>query len=157
MDVVTLERETREADAAIREARARLVAAVRSAHASGLSQREIAAHSNRSQPEIRRLLKFHGTSPHGRRLRAHRDTLVALLAASGLHNVRVFGSTARGTDHQDSDIDLLVSADTPLGLFAQAQIEQAASELLALPVDLVLDDAIRPDLRERILNEAVPL
>ena len=38
-----------------------------------------------------------------------------------------------------------------------AQVEQAASALLYVPVDLVLDDAIRPDLRDRILNEAVPL
>jgi uncharacterized protein len=133
------------------------VAAVRQAYASGMSQREIAAHSNRSQPEIRRLLKFHGTTPNGRRLRANHNALIALLAASGLHNVRVFGSTARGADRQDSDIDLLVSADAPLGLFAQAQVEHAASELLGLPVDLVFDDAIRPDLRERITNEAVPL
>ena len=36
-------------------------------------------------------------------------------------------------------------------------VEQAASALLGVPVDLVLDDAIRPDLRDRILNEAVPL
>ena len=122
MDVETLERETRAADAAARSARARLVTAVRQASASGMSQREIAAHSNRSQPEIRRLLKFHGTTPNGRRLRANRDTLVALLAASGLHNVRVFGSTARDADRPDSDIDLLVSADAPLGLFAQAQV-----------------------------------
>ena len=102
VDVETLERETREADAAARAARGRLVAAVRRAYASGMSQREI-------------------------------------------------------TDHEGSDIDLLVSADVPLGLFALAQVEQAASALLGVPVDLVLDDAIRPDLRDRILNEAVPL
>ena len=157
VDVETLERETREADAAARAARGRLVAAVRRAYASGMSQREIAAHSNRSQPEIRRLLKFHGTTPNGRRLRANRDALVALLATDSLRSVRVFGSTARGTDHEGSDIDLLVSADVPLGLFALAQVELAASALLGVPVDLVLDDAIRPDLRDRILNEAVPL
>ena len=143
VDVETLERETREADAAARAARGRLVAAVRRAYASGMSQREIAAHSNRSQPEIRRLLKFHGTTPNGRRLRANRDALVALLATDSLRSVRVFGSTARGTDHEGSDI--------------LAQVEQAASALLGVPVDLVLDDAIRPDLRDRILNEAVPL
>jgi len=85
-----------------------------------MSQREIAAHSNRSQPEIRRLLQFHGTSPHARRLRARRDELVGLLAAHGLRNVRVFGSTASGRDTEDSDIDLLVTAEAPLGLLAQA-------------------------------------
>ena len=157
VDVAELERETREADAEMRAARARFVAAVRRARASGMTQREIAAHSNRSQPEIRRLLQFHGTSPHARRLRARRDELVGLLAAHGLRNVRVFGSTASGRDTEDSDIDLLVTAEAPLGLLAQARAELAASELLGVPVDLVLDDAIRPDLRERIVGEAIAL
>lgn len=157
VDVAELEQETREADAAMRAARARFVAAVRRARASGMSQREIAAHSNRSQPEIRRLLQFHGTSPHARMLRARRDELVGLLAAHGLTNVRVFGSTASGHDTEDSDIDLLVTAEAPLGLLAQARVELAASELLGVPVDLVLDDAIRPDLRERIMSEAIAL
>lgn len=158
VDVAELERETREADAEMRAARARFVAAVRRARASGMSQRQIAAHSNRGQPEIRRLLQFpRHTSPHARRLRARRGELVGLLAAHGLRNVRLFGSTASGSDTDDSDIDLLVTAAAPLGLLAQARVELAASELLGVPVDLVLDDAIRPDLRERIVGEAIGL
>ncbi len=157
MDAVELERETREADAEMQRGRARLVAAVRRAQASGMSQRQIAAHSNRSQPEIARLLKFHGTSPHGRALRARREPLLATLAAHGIHNVRVFGSTVRGTDRADSDIDLLVRSAHPIGLLAQARIQAQASDLLGIPVDLVFDDAIRPDLATRILGEAVPL
>jgi len=158
VDVGELERERREADAAMHAARARFVAAVRRARASGMSQRQIAAHSNRGQPEIRRLLQFpRHTSPHARRLRARRGELVGLLAAHGLRNVRLFGSTASGSDTDDSDIDLLVTAAAPLGLLAQARVELAASELLGVPVDLVLDDAIRPDLRERILAAAIAL
>lgn len=157
MDVAELEREAREADAEMQRGRARLVAAVRRAQASGMSQRQIAAHSNRSQPEIARLLRFHGTSPHGRVLRAKREALLAALAEHGIGNVRVFGSTARGTDRPDSDVDLLVVATEPIGLLTQARIQAQVSDLLDIPVDLVFDDAIRPDLATRILTEAVPL
>lgn len=83
--------------------------------------------------------------------------MLALLKTHGLTNVRVFGSVASGTDREGSDVDLLVTADRPLGLLAQAGIEIDAAELVGLPVDLVFDDAIRPDLRERILATAVPL
>ena len=157
MDVAELERETREAEAEMTRGRARFVAAVRRAYASGMSQRQIAAHCKRSQPEIGRLLKFHGTSPHGRALRARREALLAALASHGISNVRVFGSTARGTDRADSDIDLLVTAAEPLGLLVQSRIENEISDLLGVPADLVFDDAIRPDLAARILTEAVPL
>jgi len=40
----------------------------------------------------------------------HRDALLALSARHGLHNVRVFGSAARGEDRDGSDLDLLVDA-----------------------------------------------
>lgn len=148
---------TTAADEQVRDARRKFAAAVRAAHREGLSQRQIAVASNRSQPEIARLLRFRGTSPHARRLRRLRSELIALLADHGMASVRVFGSTALGTDTDESDVDLLVTSTQPLGLLAQARAEVAASELLGLSVDLVTDDAIREDLHERIMTEAIPL
>ena len=80
-----------------------------------------------------------------------------LLSDAGLDNVRVFGSVATGTDRDGSDVDLLATPRRPVGLLALARLERDASRTVGMPVDLVLDDAIRPDLRERILDEAVPL
>ena len=157
MEAIELERVASEADALAAAARRRLVEAVRTAHAEGMTQREIARHSNRSQAEINRLLRFHGRTPRARQLRAKRSELLALLKTHGLTHVRVFGSVASGTDREGSDVDLLVTADRPLGLLAQSGIEIDAAELVGLPVDLVFDDAIRTDLRERILATAVPL
>ena len=157
MDVETLAREAREADAAVAAGRARLVAAVRAAYRSGMSQREIAQVVGRSQPEVSRLIRFHGTSPRARVLRAHRDEVIALLAEHGLTDVRVFGSTARGTDGPDSDIDLLVSSPSPVGLLSQSEIEVDLVDRLGTPVDLVIEDDVRPVIRERILKEVVPL
>ena len=61
----------RDADYRISRARAELVRAVRQAAAAGMTQTQIAAEIGRSQPEVSRLLRFHGTSSLGRRLRKH--------------------------------------------------------------------------------------
>lgn len=71
--VTDLARVARETDEATRKARARLVAAVREASAASQSQAEIARKIGRSQPEVSRLLHFHGTAPLARRLRTHRQ------------------------------------------------------------------------------------
>ena len=67
MDVETLAREAREADAAVAAGRARLVAAVRAAHRSGMSQREIAQAIGRSQPGTCPRASRSGRSPVSRR------------------------------------------------------------------------------------------
>ena len=48
------------------------------------------------------------TAPTLASLRARRDEILALAARYGAHNVRVFGSVARGEATPDSDVDLLV-------------------------------------------------
>ena len=64
----------------------------------------------------------------------------------------VFGSVARGEEHEDSDIDLLVEFDEGASLFDQVRIGQSLSELLGRRVDVVSarallaeDDDIRAD------------
>lgn len=67
----------------------------------------------------------------------------------------VFGSAARGELRPDSDIDLLVAFDRPVSLFEFARLRRRLQELLGRPVDLVTREALKPQLRERILREAV--
>ena len=147
----------RETDEAVRQARGRLVAAVRKASREGLSQKEIARLIGRSQPEVSRLLHFHGTTPLARRLRAARRQVIETVKAAGGSNVRVFGSVATGQEHEGSDIDLLFRMDQPLGLMDLAGLEIELGTILHADVDLVPDTNIRPTMRERILAEAVPL
>lgn len=157
MDAASLRKQAQEADAAMRQGRALLVNAIRLADSAGLSQRQIAEAVGRSQAEVNRLLRFHGDSPGGFALRRARRDVVEALASAGLENARVFGSVARGDDTVQSDVDLLVTARRSLGLLALARAECTVSELVGRPVDLVLDDAIRPDLAESILGTAVKL
>jgi len=86
-----------------------------------------------------------------RRLSENREELAAL----GVRDLFLFGSVARGEARVDSDVDLLVEFDRAVGLFQFFRVQQRLSELLGRPVDLVMKDAIKPQLRARILAEAV--
>ena len=120
-------------------------------------QVEIAIEIGRSQPEVSRLLHFHGTSPSARRLRTHAGEIRRLLGQAGGSHVRVFGSVATGADHDGSDVDLLFSMGTPLSLMELEALQQQVSSLLGVPVDLVPETSLRPELRDRVLAEAVAL
>ena len=56
---------------------------------------------------------------------------------------------------RDSDIDLLVEFNRPIGLFAFARLQRELGDRLGRPVELVTPAALKPQLRERILREAV--
>lgn len=153
----TLAQVARRSDAAVDQARRELVAAVRAAHAAGMTQADIAQEIGRSQPEVSRLLRFHGTSPRARALRKHRSSIANLVKGAGGSNLRVFGSVATGQDHDGSDIDLLVDLPPNIGLLKVARLERLVSEVVGIPVDIVPSDDLRPDFRDRVLREAVAL
>jgi len=155
--VATLPEIARRSDEAVVRARTELVRAVRQAAASGMSQKEIAAQIGRSQPEVSRLLRFHGTSPLARRLRVHATDIRRMITDAGGSNIRVFGSVATGQDNENSDIDLLFTMRAPLSLMQLGALESCISQMVAAEVDLLPDSALRPDLANRVLTEAVPL
>lgn len=147
----------RHTDEVTARARADLVRAVRKAAAQGMTQTQIAQKIGRSQPEVSRLLRFHGASPLGRNLRQNADQIRQIVAEAGGTQVRVFGSAATGQDRPDSDVDLLFVMKRPLSLMQLGRLEQRLTDLLGVSVDLVPESALRPDLRERVLSDAVAL
>lgn len=147
----------RHTDEVTAQARAELVRAVRRAAAEGLTQTQIAQQIGRSQPEVSRLLRFHGSSPLGRKLRRDAPQIRQIVAEAGGTRVRVFGSTATGQERPDSDVDLLFVMTRPLSLMKLGRLEQRLTDLLGVSVDLVPESALRPDLRERVLSDAVAL
>jgi uncharacterized protein len=151
----TLAEVARQSDAAARRAREALVLAVRQAAAEGMTQAQIAAEIGRSQPEVSRLLHFHGMTPLARRLRASRAEIVRLIADAGGTDVRVFGSVARGDDSEVSDVDLLFAMRRPMSLLDLGELEERIAEVVKVSVDLVPESSWRPALRERVLDEAV--
>lgn len=144
------------------EARRVMVEAVADAHQAGMTQREIAAELNRSQPEVSRLLKlspprFKPRSKLGRELVSHRSELIDALGARGARNIRVFGSVARGEDDEKSDIDLLVDTPDKFSLFDHGGLIHAAQTVLGDKVDIVPARSLKGRIREAVMRDAVAL
>lgn len=72
----------------------------------------------------------------------------------GVRSLGLFGSGARGTARQGSDLDFVVEFHTK-SFDAYMDLKAFLESLFECRVDLVLRDAIKPRLREAILSEAV--
>ena len=77
-----------------------------------------------------------------------------VLKASGVRSIGLFGSMARGDATSTSDLDFIV--DLKLKTFdAYMDVKEMLEKWFGRSVDLVLDDAVKPVLRERIRKETV--
>lgn len=72
-----------------------------------------------------------------------------------IQRIGIFGSTARGEQTPTSDVDVLVSFSDPPSMFRFLELERRLSELLKRPVDLVSERALKPRLRESILEDVI--
>ena len=90
-------------------------------------------------------------------LKTHREEILAIARRHGASNVRVFGSVARGEASPDSDIDILVDLELGRSLLDHAQLQIDLEALLGRKVDVVTARGLRPRLRDRVLQEAIPL
>lgn len=89
------------------------------------------------------------------------DRLAALRALAskyGVHDLRIFGSYARGEANADSDLDLLAAIDDGPGLAKRfISFHDEVQQLFGMKVDVLTEDALNPRLHARILREAQPL
>ncbi len=85
------------------------------------------------------------------KLGAHRDELHAM----GVRSLSIFGSVARNEAGPQSDVDLLVDFNHPVGYFHLFDVQKRIESLLKCRVDLVTKGGLHPETRERILAEAV--
>jgi hypothetical protein len=72
-----------------------------------------------------------------------------------VREIGVFGSYARRRQKESSDVDILVEFDESPDLFTFLEFEGKLEKLLKTKVDLVTKQALRPELKERILSEVV--
>lgn len=75
----------------------------------------------------------------------------------GAYHVRIFGSWARGEAGPQSDLDLLVDKGAQTTPWFPAGLILELEEALGREVDVVTEKGLSPYLRERILQEVVPL
>ena len=95
--------------------------------------------------------------PTLQRLRQMAPELLALTTAHGGRDLRVFGSVIHGAAGLQSDVDLLVDFPTSPSFEQYMDLKLALEDLLSARVDLVTRRGLRPELRQRIEQEAIPL
>ena len=83
------------------------------------------------------------------------EHLPMLMKRFNVSDLALFGSTARDTAKEGSDIDILVSFDGTATSERYFGVQFYLEDLLGRPVDLVTDKALRPELRPYIEKEAL--
>src|SRR5437879_9078968 len=91
-----------------------------------------------------------------RLLKSKREDIISTAQKHGAHNIRVFGSIARGDDRLDSDVDFLVDMEPGRSLLDMGGLLMELRELLGRNVDVVTERGLKPRIRDRVLKEAVP-
>jgi uncharacterized protein len=90
-------------------------------------------------------------------IHAQREIILHLAARHGARNVRVFGSAARGTANDSSDIDLLVDLEPGRTLLDLGGLLMDVQNAIGVRVDIAMERMLRPEVRARALEEAVLL
>ena len=88
---------------------------------------------------------------------SRKEQILALATKYGASDVRVFGSVARGTADENSDVDFLVNLAPGRSLFDLGGLLYELQKLLDRNVDVITPDGLRPRIRDRVLREAVPI
>jgi len=83
------------------------------------------------------------------------DNLAELRQRFDVANLSLFGSVARDQASAGSDIDLLVDFTQTPGLLKYVELKNHLEDLLGVPVDLVTHKALKPQLKDSILSEAI--
>jgi|SRR5688500_9258680 predicted nucleotidyltransferase len=81
----------------------------------------------------------------------------AALRAKGVAHAGIFGSTARGEQRADSDIDIIVDFDpsVPITIYDYVGIKDDIAELFEQPVDVIDRRGLKPDLRQPVTRDLV--
>lgn len=78
-----------------------------------------------------------------------------LIEKYNIKEIGIFGSFVKGEQKTKSDIDILVEFNELPDIFLLIDLEDYLKKLLHKKVDLVRKEAIRPELKDVVLREAV--
>jgi predicted nucleotidyltransferase len=73
----------------------------------------------------------------------------------GVKDIGIFGSYVRDEQAENSDVDILVELEKPMGFFKFLELEEYLSNIIGLKVDLVTRKALKPVIGKYILEELV--
>lgn len=82
-------------------------------------------------------------------------TLPFIRKRYNVKSIGIFGSYVRGEADKDSDLDILVEFEEPIGLLKFIELENYLSYSTGVKVDLVSRKALKPMIGSHILKEVV--
>jgi predicted nucleotidyltransferase len=86
-----------------------------------------------------------------------RSQLPSLALRYHVDSLGLFGSYVRHENRPDSDLDVLITFSEAPSLLRFIELENHLSDLLGVKVDLVMRDALKPQIGRRVLAEVVPV
>ena len=87
-----------------------------------------------------------------KKLESHRDIIQSRFDVS---SISIFGSVARDEASAESDVDLLVTFTRSPGMFQFLRLKEYLESILSCRVDLVTKNALKKQLSDQILKEAI--
>jgi uncharacterized protein len=84
-----------------------------------------------------------------------KDEAPALRLQFGVDTLGVFGSVAGGDDHQQSDLDILVTFDGRPDFDRFMGLKLCLEDLFGRPVDLGTPDTLRPEMRPDVERDLI--
>lgn len=90
-------------------------------------------------------------------VQSKRKQILAIAERHGAHQVRMFGSVARGTAGRGSNIDFLVDMEEGRSLLDHSALILDLERLLKRPVDVASERGLRRTVRKEILKDAIAL
>ena len=73
----------------------------------------------------------------------------------GVASLFLFGSVARDDARPDSDVDLMVEFEQPIGLFQFIELQQRLEALLGCKVDLGTKRSLKVQFKDEVFQEAI--
>jgi predicted nucleotidyltransferase len=75
----------------------------------------------------------------------------------GVRHAALFGSSARGDQRPDSDVDIMIEVDPAarIGIYEYVAIKDYIAGLFDIRVDVVRRDRLKPDVRPVVARDAI--
>jgi uncharacterized protein len=91
----------------------------------------------------------------------HRDDIISTLREQmirsrfGIKSLFLFGSVARNEATQESDLDFIVNFDGMITFDRYMDLKIFLEDLFGKKIDLAIEDTLKPQIRQKILEEAI--
>jgi len=86
-----------------------------------------------------------------------REKIIGILHRNDVKKASFFGSIVRGEMTEESDVDLLVEFEGKKSLLDLAHLKNELEDAINRRVDVLTYKSLHPRLKERILDEQVPI